>query len=234
MFLFCGERAKITSVVTEQYQLHVPYLPVDGPERALTRFESMMQQRRSIRSFSARPVETALIRSVIRCAHMAPSGANKQPWRFVVVGDPDLKKEIRQGAEREEEAFYGGRATPSWLRDLKPLGTAANKPFLEEAPWLIAMFMLTQDDDGGQVYYPTESAGIAAGFLLAAAQEAGLATLTHTPSPMRFLNRILSRPKNERPFLLIPIGYPAEDCEVPAAALKKKRLQDVVVWHPPK
>jgi len=142
--------------------------------------------------------------------------------------------EIRKGAESEEEAFYGGRATESWLRDLKPLGTGVNKPFLEEAPWLIAMFMLTQDDDGGQVYYPTESAGIAAGFLLAAAQEAGLATLTHTPSPMRFLNRILNRPKNERPFLLIPIGYPAEDCEIPAAALQKKRLRDVLVWHPAK
>lgn len=217
--------------MSSSYVPYQPHRPPNGAAAALERLESVLSKRRSIRSFSHRPVDRDLLAAIVRCAHSAPSGANKQPWRFVAVSDPTLKAEIRQGAEAEERAFYGGRAGERWLEDLAPLGTDDDKGFLERAPWLLVMFMLTEDDDGGQVYYPQESAGIAAGLLLAAAQEAGLATLTHTPSPMRFLNRILDRPKRERPFLLIPIGYAADDCEVPVAALAKKPIDQVLIWR---
>jgi nitroreductase len=178
--------------------------------------------------FSDRPVSRETIEWLVRIACTAPSGANKQPWRFVCVQDPELKKRIRLGAEEEEREFYSQRASDAWLADLELLGTDAHKEFLEVAPWLIAVFRLSRSDDGSNVYYSQESVGIAVGMLLAAAQLAGLATLTHTPSPMRFLAEILGRPKHEHPFALIPVGYPAEGCTVPKAALARKSLDEVM------
>ncbi|MCA8944185.1 MAG: nitroreductase family protein, partial [Planctomycetes bacterium] len=166
---------------------------------------------------------------IVATATTAPSGANKQPWRFVCVQDLDTKRKIRAAAEREERELYAHRANAEWLADLEPLGTDANKEFLEVAPWLIVVFKLLRADGGGQHYYPTESVGIASGMLLAAAQQAGLATLTHTPSPMGFLREVLGRPEHERPFLLIPLGYPAEGCEVPQVASQRKPLDEVMI-----
>lgn len=179
--------------------------------------------------FSDQPVERATIEWLIRAAQSAPSGANKQPWRFVCVQDPAVKRRIREGAEAEEREFYTQRAGQEWLRDLEPFGTDADKGFLEVAPWLIVVFQLMHADDGGQVYYRKESVGLACGLLLAAAQHAGLATLTHTPSPMAFLGTILKRPAHERPFLLIPVGYPAADCVVPKAAQVRRPLDQTMV-----
>lgn len=205
------------------------YLPGVPAEEAAREFYERMAKRRSVRQFSDRPVSRQTIEWIVRCAASAPSGANKQPWRFVCVADPALKREIRLGAEEEEREFYRRRAGARWLADLAPLGTDAEKGFLEVAPWLIVVFKLAQEDDGSQVYYVNESVGIACGFLLAAAHLAGLATLTHTPSPMKFLSQILKRPDNERPYLLIPVGYPAEDCRVPAFAMTRKPLERVMV-----
>lgn len=174
--------------------------------------------------FSDRPVDREIIENVIRTAGTAPSGANKQPWRFVAVSDAALKHEIRMAAEAEEREFYQRRANPVWLADLAPLGTDDNKEFLDVAPWLIVVFKQMKDVSpqatSDQVYYVNESVGIAVGLLLAAVHMAGLAALTHTPSPMKFLGRILGRPAHERPFLLIPVGYPADDCEVPDISRK--------------
>lgn len=202
---------------------HVPYIhpnPPADPSAAAREFFERMNQRRSVRFFSERPVPIEAIRWIVRAAGTAPSGANKQPWRFVAISDPTLKKRIREGAEAEEREFYGRRAGEEWLRDLQPLGTDANKEFIEVAPWIIAVFKMVKGDDGGQAYYVNESVGIAVGFLLAAIHHAGLAALTHTPSPMGFLGSILGRPANERPFLLIPVGYPAPGCTVPDIARK--------------
>jgi nitroreductase len=205
---------------------HDPGVP---PERAASQVFDVLKKRRSVRAFSDRPVSRATIEWLVRIAGSAPSGANKQPWRFVCVSDPALKREIRAAAEAEERAFYGGRAGERWLRDLAPLGTDSNKEFLEVAPWIIAVFRLVEGDEADAVYYSSESVGIAVGFLLAAAHLAGLATLTHTPAPMRFLARVLGRPENERPYLIVPIGYPAADCRVPRAALQKKSLDEILV-----
>jgi nitroreductase len=211
----------------------VPLPPRHDPgviaEEAAKAFHDVMATRRTVRMFSDRPVSRETIEWIVRAAASAPSGANKQPWRFVCVRDAALKREIRRAAEREEHEFYAHRASARWLADLAPLGTDENKEYLEVAPWLVAVFKLTRDDDGGQVYYATESVGIASGFLLAAAHHAGLVTLTHTPSPMGFLGTILGRPAHERPFLLVPVGYPAEGCLVPEAALRKKTLGEVMV-----
>lgn len=183
-----------------------------------------MRLRRTVREFSDRPVSQGVIEQLVAAAGTAPSGAHKQPWRFVAVQDPAIKREIRVAAEAEEREFYARRANEAWLRDLARFGTDEHKPFLEAAPWLIVVFKLMKDDDpanpSDQVYYVNESVGIAVGFLLAAAHHAGLATLTHTPSPMKFLGQILRRPDHERPYLLIPVGYPADDCRVPAIARK--------------
>ena len=206
---------------------HDPLLP---PEAAARRFFEAMQSRRSVRMFSDRPVSRETIAWIVRAAASAPSGANKQPWRFVAVQDKALKRAIRLGAEEEERAFYGRRASRRWLEDLEPLGTDPEKPFLEVAPWLLAVFQLGRDDAGGQVYYGVESVGIAAGFLLAAVHHAGLVALTHTPSPMKFLNAILKRPERERPFLLVPIGHPAEDCVVPEAALLRRPFEETLLF----
>jgi nitroreductase len=205
------------------------YVPTAPPEQAAAAFHDVMRRRRSVRQFSAQPVSRATIEWLVRAAHSGPSGANKQPWRFVCVQDPAVKAKIREGAEAEEREFYGRRANAAWLRDLAPLGTDANKDFLTIAPWLVVVFQLTHLDDGGQVYYLKESVGIACGLFLAAAQFAGLATLTHTPSPMSFLGEILGRPAHERPFLLIPVGYAADDCMVPEKALERRPLADVMV-----
>jgi nitroreductase len=205
------------------------YAPGVAPVVAAQAFAEVMLQRRSVRMFSDRPVERATIEWLIRAAQSAPSGANKQPWRFVCVQDAATKRRIREGAEAEEREFYEHRAGSEWLRDLEPFGTDADKGFLETAPWLIVVFQLMHADDGGQVYYRKESVGIACGMLLAAAQHAGLATLPHTPSPMAFLGTILGRPAQERPFLLIPVGYPAEDCVVPKEAQKRRPLDQTMV-----
>ena len=208
-----------------------PYVPDEPPEAASRRFYEIMKRRRSVRHFADRPVPRGVIENIILAAGTAPSGANKQPWRFVAVQDPAIKREIRQGAEAEEREFYFRRANEAWLRDLEALGTDEEKPFLEIAPWLIVVFKLVKDDDpdagSDQVYYVNESVGLACGLLLAAAHHAGLATLTHTPSPMKFLGPILNRPRHERPFLLIPVGYPADACEVPD--IHRKPLDRIMV-----
>lgn len=205
------------------------FIPPMEPEAAAEQFYDVMRRRRSVRMFSDRPVSRTTIEWLIHTACSAPSGANKQPWRFVCVSNPDLKKQIRIGAEEEERAFYNQRGNEQWLDDLAPLGTDEHKAFLETAPWLIAVFKLAHDDDDSQVYYINESVGIAVGMLLAAAHHAGLATLTHTPSPMKFLAKILNRPDHERPYVLIPIGYPADDCEVPVAATQRKPIEQSMV-----
>ena len=207
----------------------IPYTPQDPPEIATRNFFNIMNQRRSVRNFSDQPVPRNLIETIIATAGTAPSGANKQPWSFVAVSDPKLKKEIRAAAEQEEREFYHRRASQRWLNDLTPLGTDEHKPFLETAPWLIVIFKKVRGDDGGQAYYVDESVGIAVGLLLAAAQVAGLVTLTHTPSPMKFLTTILNRPENERPYLLIPVGYPAPDCQVPA--ITRKPLTEILSYN---
>jgi nitroreductase len=184
--------------------------------------------RRSVRDFSDEPVPRQALLDCIAAAGQAPSGANKQPWTFVLVTDADTKHRIREGAEIEECEHYGGRASTRWLADLEPLGTDANKPFLETAPALIVVFAQRYGESPqDQHYYVSESVGIAVGFLLAALHYAGLAALTHTPSPMKFLNEILHRPRNERAYVLIPVGYPARDCRVPD--IGRKPLSEYLV-----
>ena len=189
-----------------------------------------MATRRTVRDFSPEPVPYGLIEQAIRTAATAPSGANQQPWHFVVVADPSIKKQIREAAEAEEKENYEHRFPPEWLEALAPFGTDANKPFLETAPYLIVVFAcnhgLTPAGEKIKHYYVQESVGIATGFLLAALHLAGLATLTHTPSPMGFLTKILRRPANERPFVLIPVGYPAPGAQVPD--LTKKPLSELL------
>lgn len=189
-------------------------------------FYEEMRRRRTVRDFSDRPVPRALIEDCLRAAGAAPSGANQQPWHFVVVSDPAVKGQIREAAEAEEREFYERRASDEWLEALAPLGTDANKLFLETAPYLIVIFAESYgvDDDGHRVkhYYVAESVGIATGMLITAVHHAGLASLTHTPSPMKFLNEILDRPARERPFLILVVGYPAADARVPA--IEKKPL----------
>jgi nitroreductase len=186
--------------------------------------------RRSVRAFSDEPVPLDVVERCILTAAQAPSGANKQPWTFVLVTDPDVRRQIRVAAEKEETAFYGGRAPQRWLDDLQPFGTDERKPFLERAPALIAIFAQQRGADGDKHYYVSESVGIAAGFLIAALHHAGLATLTHTPSPMRFLGEILGRPDSERAYLLLPVGYPAPRCEVPD--IERKAAHEVLVRVP--
>jgi nitroreductase len=199
-------------------------------ERARS-FHTLMAARRSVRHFSDEPVPLEVMEAIIATAASAPSGAHKQPWTFCLVGDPVLKRRIREAAEEEERTNYGGRMSDEWLEDLKPFGTSWEKPFLETAPWLAVVFKRAYEvEEGGgkhQNYYVNESVGIATGMLLAAAHQAGLATLTHTPSPMNFLCSVLQRPAIERAFLLIPMGLPANDCLVPD--LRRKNLDEVLV-----
>lgn len=191
-----------------------------------------MNARRSVRDFSDRPVSREVIENLIRTAATAPSGANKQPWTFCAVSNPALKAQIREAAEEEERRSYGGRMSAEWLADLAPLGTDWRKPFLEIAPWLIIVFRRNFEFEGTHKhpnYYVQESVGLACGFLLTAIHEAGLVALTHTPSPMDFLTKILNRPANEKPFLLIPVGYPAPGAQVPD--IQRKPVEEILVWH---
>ena len=192
-----------------------------SPQEMITQSNELMEEmlnRRSIRDFSCEEIPEMVIKNVLKTAMTAPSGANKQPWKFVVVKDENIKKKIRIAAEKEEKKFYEHRATEEWLKDLNKFGTDWNKSFLENAPALIIVFRQSYDNSGGgrrKNYYVNESVGIACGFLLMALQNAGLVSLTHTPSPMGFLERILKRPKNEKAYLLIPVGFPANNAEVP-------------------
>ena len=199
-------------------------LPIDEMRIRAIAFQTEVNRRRTVRDFSAEPVPRDIVEHCIAAAGCAPSGANQQPWRFVAISDSGIKKAIRAAAEIEEREFYERRITGAWRDALVPLGTDANKPFLETAPWLIAVFYeaygLHTDGTREKRYYPMDSVGIATGFLIAALHLAGLAILTHTPSPMAFLNDILQRGDNERPFVLLVIGYPAEGATVPAIARK--------------
>lgn len=208
-------------------------LPAGDSRARVAALRDLLKRRRSVRDFATDPVPLDLVDAAIEAAATAPSGANRQPWRFVIVGDPATKRKIREAAEEEEREFYERRATPEWKADLAPLGTEWRKPFLETAPWLVVVFALDWEPesrpDGTAArhknYYVQESVGIAVGMLLTALHTAGLATLTHTPSPMGFLGRILGRPRNERPYVLIPVGYPAQGARVPQ--IRKKALEEI-------
>jgi iodotyrosine deiodinase len=200
----------------------LPARAVLGDDERIARvrdFADTLSRRRTVRDFASTPVPQAVIEQALRAAGTAPSGANQQPWRFVAIADAALKARIRVAAEEEEREFYAHRAPDEWLEALAPLGTDANKPFLETAPWLIAIFYerfgIDADGNKQKRYYPHESVGIATGMLITALHLAGLATLTHTPSPMGFLNEILERPKNEMPYLLLVVGHAVDDCRVP-------------------
>ncbi|MDX5423177.1 MAG: nitroreductase family protein [Hymenobacteraceae bacterium] len=212
---------------------HAAAFSAEETEQRAEQFYELMDRRRSVREFSDKPVSRKVIEKLILTASTAPSGAHKQPWTFCAVSNADLKRQIRAAAEKEEYDSYNGRMTPEWLEDLAPLGTDWQKPFLEVAPWLIIVFKKAYDykADGSKRnnYYVSESVGIACGFLISAIHEAGLVTLTHTPSPMNFLSRLLNRPDNERPFLLLPVGYPADEVKVPD--LRRKPLDEVSVWY---
>jgi len=211
----------------------VEYAPEDMSSRVAA-FTENLRRRRTVRDYSDRPVDRAIVEQAILAAGSAPSGANHQPWHFVVLTDAERRKALREAAEAEERAFYAGKASEEWLEALAPLGTDADKPFLETAPVLIAVFAQKRGGErAGQDkknYYINESVGIACGFLLAALHEAGLVTLTHTPNPMRFLNEVCERPVSEKPYMLIVGGYPAEGATVPEHALVKKSLDEITTW----
>ncbi|KAA6210290.1 nitroreductase family protein [Streptomyces filamentosus] len=209
----------------------VPHRPLTVPagaaeERART-FHEVMDRRRTVRDFSDRPLPEGVLEWAIRTAATAPSGANVQPWRFVVLTDPERKRRLREAAEAEEREFYGRRASAEWLEALAPLGTDWSKPFLEVAPAVIVVFEVHKGPETPRPYYTKESVGIAVGLLLATLHQAGLATLTHTPSPMRFLNEVCARPPEERAAYVIPVGYPAEDARVPD--IHRKPLEQVMI-----
>ena len=213
----------------------IPYdylrFPPDEQLRRASAFLELCGRRRTVRCFSPKPVPRELLENLIRTAGTAPSGANKQPWRFIIVTDAELKRKIRVAAEKEEKENYERRMSQEWLDDLAELGTDWHKEFLEVAPVLIAVFSVEYEKEGDRIrknYYVKESVGLAVGFLIAAIHNAGLVSLTHTPSPMHFLQEILARPANERPFVLIPVGYPAENATVPN--IHRKQLQEISVW----
>ncbi len=207
-------------------------LPPEAMTARSAEFLELMRRRRTVREFSTRPVPRGLIEAAVATAGTAPSGANQQPWTFACIANPDVKRRIRTAAEAEEQAFYQGKAGAEWLGALAHLGTDWEKPFLETAPWLIAIFgqRWGQTPSGEKVkhYYVPESVGIAAGFMIASLHAAGLATLTHTPSPMGFLNEICGRPENEKAYILLVAGYPADGCQVPV--ITKKPLGEIAVW----
>lgn len=208
------------------------FVSPEAMEQDISKFYEFMDQRRSVRDFSDKPVERSVIEKIILTANTAPSGAHKQPWTFCVISNAEIQTKIREAAEEEERQNYTSRMSDEWLKDLAPLGTDASKPFLEIAPWIIVMFKKAYDIENGEKrknYYVNESVGLAAGFLLAAVHQAGLVALTHTPSPMDFLGKLLNRPSNERAFLLIPVGYPASDATVPD--ISRKPLEDISVWY---
>lgn len=213
----------------------VPYRPprVTDAETRAQRFHAHLDQRRSVRHFSTEDVPRSLIEHAIRAASTAPSGAHRQPWTFVAIRDPALRHQIRLATEAEERESYATRMPQAWKDALEPLGTDWQKPYLDDVPWIVVLFAqlygLEPDGTKRKHYYVPESCGIAAGLFIAALHEAGLATLTHTPAPMRYLSELLGRPENEKPLILFPIGYPAADCTVPD--LVRKPLDEVSVWH---
>ena len=206
--------------------------PVDEMRQRAHEFYEEIRRRRSVRAFSDRPAPREVIEDCIRAAGTAPSGAHQQPWHFVVVSDPTTKRRIREEAEKVEHAFYHERAVPEWLAAIAPMGTDERKPYLEIAPYLIVIFAVSYAEGSGNErakhYYVMESVGIATGMLITALHHAGLASLTHTPSPMGFLNTVLDRPANERPFLLLAVGYPADDATVPV--LERKPLDEIATF----
>lgn len=223
--------------MTEAEISFVPYQPPRWPSPQMEErgraFREELEGRRSVRHFSSEPVPRALIELAIMTASSAPSGAHRQPWRFVAVSDPATKRQIREAAEAEERQSYeGGRMPEEWREALAPLGTDWHKPYLETVPWIVVVFEelhgLRADGSARKNYYTKESVGIACGFFIAALHHMGLCTLTHTPSPMGFLSRLLGRPGHERPFILFPVGYPAADCQVPD--LRRKPMSDVAIW----
>lgn len=218
----------------ETIPLNFHELPEAEMHARAAAFYAEIGRRRTVREFSPRPVPREVIENALRAAGTAPNGANLQPWHFVVIGEAAVKRELREKAEEEERDFYQNRAPAEWLRALAPLGTDEHKQFLEIAPWLIAIFAVNSfvgsDGERHPTYYAKESTGIACGFLIAALHHAGLATLTHTPSPMNFLNTLLGRPAHEKPFLLLVTGYPADGAQVPAFAAKKKPLSEISSW----
>ena len=213
--------------------LDYSFSPPDDSLRNSAAFLEQCARRRTVRDYSDRPVSREVIENCVRAAGTAPSGAHQQPWHFSLIQDANIKREIRIAAEAEEREFYESRATDEWLDALKPFGTNSEKPFLEIAPWLIAVFCqrygLAEDGSQTKHYYATESTGIATGLLVTAVHNAGLASLTHTPSPMGFLSQILNRPENERAFVLLAVGYPSPTCEVPN--IERKPLNDIASWH---
>ncbi len=216
-----------------QVEYRPPRLPVEEMERRAREHYDLFRRRRSVRAFAPDPVPRRLIELAIAAAGTAPSGAHMQPWTFVAISDPAIKRRIRHAAEEEERRSYeGGRMPPEWKEALRPLGTDAHKPYLETAPWLVVAFehVWRPGPDGRRLknYYVRESASLACGFFIAAIHRMGLATLTHTPSPMGFLREILGRPENERPIILFPVGYPAADCRVPD--IERKSLEEIAVW----
>ncbi len=224
-------RINVTDYPTIPLEMYHEF-PIEEMRERLQAFYADVDRRRTVREFSDRPVPRDIIETALKAANTAPSGANLQPWHFAVVSGPETKRKIREAAEVEEREFYEHRASDEWLAALAPLGTDDQKPFLETAPYLIAVFLQKYGElsDGRKVkhYYPAESTGLATGMLITALHRAGLATLTHTPSPMKFLNEILDRPKNERPFLLLVVGYPAEDARVPD--IERKSLDEFTSW----
>ncbi|MAC68650.1 MAG: nitroreductase family protein [Gammaproteobacteria bacterium] len=202
-------------------------------QESASNFYNMVRSRRTVRDFSNKPVPKEIIENCLRAAGTAPSGANHQPWHFVVISDPELKHKIREGAEEEEREFYESRAPQDWLDALAPLGTDANKPFLEIAPYLIVIFgeKFSFDTEGNKLknYYVSESVGIATGILITALHNAGLASLTHTPAPMKFLSELVGRPATEKPYMILVTGYPAENAEVPA--ITRKSLEEIASFR---
>ena len=206
--------------------------PLSEVEERSNSFYEWLDERRTVREISDRPVSKRVIENLIMAASTAPSGAHKQPWTFCAVSNHEMKKRIRDAAEKEEYDSYNGRMSDRWLEDLKAFGTDWNKPFLEKAPWLVILMKRVYETEDGKKannYYVNESVGIAAGMFISAIHHAGLVTLTHTPSPMNFLSKILGRPENERPFLLLPVGYPEEEVYVPD--LHRKSLSEVAVFY---
>ena len=213
----------------EHVRYERPQLSLEEMALRSEQFYQEMDQRRTVREFDSRPVPIEILENIILTASTAPSGAHKQPWTFCLISDPSIKKKIRDAAEEEEKISYSSRMPDQWKSDLKPLGTNWEKPFLEEAPYLIVVFKQSYGMENGekiQHYYVNESVGIACGFLIAAIHQAGLAAVTHTPSPMNFLSEILKRPFNEKPYLLIPVGYPKSETYVPA--IKRKSLNEII------
>lgn len=215
---------------------HISYLrdtyELEEAEQRAKSFYEWLDGRRTVRDISDKPVSKRLIEDLIMAGSTAPSGAHKQPWTFCAISNPEIKKAIREAAEKEEYDSYNGRMSERWIKDLEPIGTDWNKPFLEEAPWLIIIFKRVYemvDGEKSNNYYVNESVGIACGMVISAIHKAGLVTLTHTPSPMNFLTKILNRPDNERPYLLLPVGYPKDEVYVPD--LERKSLEEVAVFY---